>query len=358
MSFTHLIGWAVVNALARAPAMNSTFRVIDGKPHMLRHDHVNLGLAVDHTRPDGSRTLLVPNIKSAETLGFAQFVAAYEELIRRVRAERLSPDDFAGTTVTITNPGTVGTVQSMPRLMAGQGAIVGIGAIDFPAEFQGADPEPLAQLGVGKVVTLTSTYDHRVIQGAESGEFLGQVHRLLLGEEGFYDGVFSSMVVPYVPARWRQDLNPAYDPSEVIEKNGRVWRLMNMYRVRGHLIADLDPLKSKPPRMHPELDPATYGLTIWDLDRTFPSGGLAGKRALPLGEILAILRDAYCRTASVEYMHIQEPDQKDWIQGSVEPRDEGPTPADQRRILECLNAAEAFERFLHTKYLGHKRFSL
>ncbi|MGH2705414.1 MAG: multifunctional oxoglutarate decarboxylase/oxoglutarate dehydrogenase thiamine pyrophosphate-binding subunit/dihydrolipoyllysine-residue succinyltransferase subunit [Actinomycetota bacterium] len=359
LSFTHLIGWAVVRALASSPAMRSSYAVLDGKPHVVRHEHVNLGLAVDHTRADGSRVLLVPNVKGADTLGFGQFLLAYEEAIRKVDANALAPDDLLETTATITNPGTLGTVQSVPRLMAGQSVIVGIGAIDYPAEFQGADPHTLGEFGVGKILTLTSTYDHRVIQGAESGEFLGRVHRLLIGEEGFYDDVFREMKVPYVPVRWRRDVNPSpYDTLEAAEKQGRVMRLMNMYRVRGHLIADLDPLAAKPPQMHPELDPSSYGLTIWDLDRRFPTGGLAGNRTLSLGEILAILRDAYCRTSSIEYMHIQEPDQKYWIRERVEGVSAVLSLEDQRQILHKLVEAEALERFLHQKYVGHKRFSL
>ncbi|MBI4261273.1 MAG: multifunctional oxoglutarate decarboxylase/oxoglutarate dehydrogenase thiamine pyrophosphate-binding subunit/dihydrolipoyllysine-residue succinyltransferase subunit [Actinobacteria bacterium] len=359
VSFTHLIGFAIARAMAAMPGMNVSFgEAEDGSPQVVRHPHVNLGLAVDVKRKDGSRTLLVPNIKEAETLDFRAFLEAYEALIRKVDAGKLSPDDFAGTTVTITNPGTIGTVQSVPRLMAGQAAIFGVGAIAYPAEYQGADPESLAEVGVGKVLTLTSTYDHRVIQGAESGEFLGRVHRLLLGEEGFYDDVFASIGVPYVPVQWHLDENPRPGSLEAVEKQAAVLRLIRQYRVRGHLIADLDPLDMKPIEMHPELDPATYGLTIWDLDRRFATDGLAGERELTLGQILAVLRDAYCRTATVEYMHIQEPDQKLWIQERVEGATASLPPEDQRHILSRLNEAEALETFLHRRYIGHKRFSL
>jgi len=358
VSFTHLIGWAVVQALAKVPAMNSTFRLVDGKPAVVRHPRLNLGLAIDIRRKDGSRTLLVPNIKEADNYDFAGFFSAYEDLIRRAHSGQLSPDDFSGTTITITNPGTVGTVQSVPRLMAGQAAIIGVGVIDYPAEYQGADPETLAEIGVSKVLTLTSTYDHRVIQGAESGEFLGHIQRLLLGEEEFYDEVFRSMHVPYVPARWHQDVNPAHDSKEAIQKHARVLQLINMYRVRGHLIADLDPLESDPPTMHSELDPNSFGLSIWDLDRKFATGGLAGKDELTLGEILGILRDAYCRTSSVEYMHISDPEQKHWIQERVEGVSTDLEKESKLHILQKLNEADAFETFLHRKYVGHKRFSL
>ncbi len=358
VSFTHLIGWAVARALADVPAMNSVYKAIDGKPHMLRSPHVNLGLAVDVRKADGTRALMVPNIRGAESLDFAEFFAAYEDLIRKVTARSLRPDDFAGTTVTITNPGTIGTMASVPRLMAGQAAIIGVGAIDYPAEFAGADEGALAELGVGKVLTLTSTYDHRVIQGAESGEFLRRVQGFLVGDNGFYEDVFRSMGAPYVPVAWRRDVNPPADSLEARAKHGRVRSLINMYRVRGHLMADLDPLAAKPPEMHPELDPATYGFTIWDLDRRFLAAGLAGKDELTLNEILTILLDAYCRRSSPEYMHTQEPAQKQWIQEHVEGVNPVPDPGDMRHILEELSEAEAFERFMHTKYVGHKRFSL
>ncbi|HLF41223.1 MAG TPA: 2-oxo acid dehydrogenase subunit E2, partial [Acidimicrobiia bacterium] len=237
VSFTHLIGYAVLRALEHMPVMNSAYSLVDGKPGVIRFPHVNLGLAVDLTKADGSHSLVVPNIKEAETLDFAGYLATYEDLIRRVRANKIAPGDFAGTTLTITNPGTIGTVHSVPRLMPGQGAIIGVGAIDYPAEYQGADPRTIARLGVGKVVTLTSTYDHRIIQGAESGEFLRRVHQLLLGEDGFYEEMFRSLGVPYEPVRWRVDENPDDHSEDEVDKQARVLQLINIYRVRGHLIA-------------------------------------------------------------------------------------------------------------------------
>ncbi|MBA3653409.1 MAG: multifunctional oxoglutarate decarboxylase/oxoglutarate dehydrogenase thiamine pyrophosphate-binding subunit/dihydrolipoyllysine-residue succinyltransferase subunit [Actinobacteria bacterium] len=357
VSFTHLIGYAIVRALRAVPALNSSF-VPGDKPSVIHHDHVGLGLAVDVEKSDGSRTLLVPCIKNADTLDFRQFWGAYEDLIRKVRQNKIGVDDFAGVTVTLTNPGTIGTVHSVPRLMPGQGAIIGAGALDYPAEYQAADARMLAQIGVSKVMTLTSTYDHRIIQGAESGLFLKHVHNLLLGEDGFYDDVFHAMGVPYEPVRWRRDVNALDEQKAHLAKQVHVQTLINMYRVRGHLIADLDPLRWKEPHMHAELDPATYGLTIWDLDREFFTDGLAGREFMKLGDILGLLRDAYCRTVGVEYMHIQEPDQKRWIQEHVEGVGTELTKDEQRYILTRLNAAEAFERFLHTKYVGHKRFGL
>src|SRR5512132_108984 len=345
VSFTHLISYAVLKALARVPAMNASFEVVDGQPNVVRHDHVNLGLAVDVEKSDGTRTLLVPNVKGADILDFKAFHAAYEEAIGKVRSDQLSPDDFAGTTGTITNPGTIGTMHSVPRLMTDQGFIIGVGAIGFPAEFEGADQRTIAQLGVSKTITLTSTYDHRVIQGAESGRFLAVVHDLLLGSDEFYDDIFQSFAVPYEPARWSVDVSPRRAGGEPataasIDKAVGVQQLINMYRVRGHLIANLDPLGAKEPQTHPELDINHYDLTIWDLDREFPTGGLASKPTMKLRDILGVLRDAYARTIGVEYMHIQEPDQKAWIQEHVEGVSWEPSREMKGRILERLVVAE------------------
>ncbi len=360
VSFTHLIGYAVVRAIADdVRVMNSTFvEGPDGKPRVVHHEHVNLGLAVDVEKSDGSHTLVVPVVKSADEMSFAEFVAAYEDLIRKVRTNKLGPDDYKGATITLTNPGTIGTVQSVPRLMPGQGVIVGVGAIDFPAEYQAADERTLADLGVSKVVTLTSTYDHRIIQGAESGLFLKRVHELLMGEGGFYDASFTSLGVPYEAVRWRRDVNPADHDDARLHKQMVIATLIRVYRVRGHLIADLDPLKWTPPRMEPELDPATYGLTIWDLEREFLTGGLGGAEQLELGEILRILRDAYCRTIGIEYMHIQDTAEQKWIQQQVEGVRFALSHDEQLHLLSRLNAAEAFEKFLATKYVGQKRFGL
>ncbi|MGH9091384.1 MAG: multifunctional oxoglutarate decarboxylase/oxoglutarate dehydrogenase thiamine pyrophosphate-binding subunit/dihydrolipoyllysine-residue succinyltransferase subunit, partial [Acidimicrobiales bacterium] len=365
VSFTHLIGYAVVRALGVVPALNASYAppVEGGRgPGVVRHAHVGLGLAVDLERPDGSRTLMVPCIRDADTLDFRSFVVAYEDLVRKVHAGRAAPDDFAGTTVTLTNPGTLGTVQSVPRLMPGQGAIVGVGALGYPPGYEATDPRVLAELGIGKVVTLTSTYDHRVIQGAESGLFLAHVAECLMGGHRFYDDVFKAMGVPYEAVRWQADSRaedgPAGDGHGRLVKQVHVQALINMYRVRGHLIAHLDPLDAEPPHIHPELDPLTYGLTIWDLPRRFVTDGLAGRDVATLDEILHLLRDAYCRTLGVEYMHIQDPEQKRWVQQHVEGVPTVVTPEEQRHVLERLNAAEVFERFLHTRYVGQKRFGL
>ena len=361
VSFTHLIGYAVVQGLRQVPALNASFVAdVDGKgtAGVDRHPHVGLGLAVDVAKADGSRTLLVPVIRDADTLDFRSFVLAYEDLIRKIHTNKLSPDDFAGATVTLTNPGTLGTVQSVPRLMSGQGAIIGVGSLGYPAEYQGTDRRNLAGLGVGPVVTLTSTYDHRIIQGAESGLFLAHVAQCLLGEHGFYDEVFASLDVPAVPVRWQPDVNALDDERQRLAKQVRVQSLVNMYRVRGHLIADLDPLAQEPPPLHPELDPATYGLTVWDRDREWVVDGVAGRDSMTLGEALDVLQDAYCRSLAIEFMHMQDPVQKRWIQEHVEGVPSTLDPEEQHHILDRLNAAEAFERFLHTRYVGQKRFGL
>ncbi|MCY3577112.1 MAG: multifunctional oxoglutarate decarboxylase/oxoglutarate dehydrogenase thiamine pyrophosphate-binding subunit/dihydrolipoyllysine-residue succinyltransferase subunit [bacterium] len=365
VSYTHLIAYAVVQAIARhMPVMNSTFIDTDNGPRVVRHPHIGLGIAVDVEKTDGSRTLLVPCIPKADTLDFPTFVELYDTMIRKVRSNDLSPDDFVGVTVSITNPGTLGTVQSVPRLMPGQGVIVGVGTIDYPTAYQAADSRTLADLGVSKVITLSSTYDHRIIQGAESGMFLGAVHELLLGKHNFYEDIFRAVGVPYEAVRWRPDILPLDREQAVITKQVQVNALINMHRVRGHLIADLDPLSASEPEMHSELDPATYGLTIWDLDREFLTTGLGGIELgqpdgkMPLGEILHVLRNAYCRTVGVEYMHIQDPDEKLWIQEHVEGTGP-PVGLDEKlHFLDRLNAAEALERFLDTKYVGQKRFGI
>jgi 2-oxoglutarate dehydrogenase E1 component len=355
VSFTHLIGFAVVKALAAMPEMNYGFVEQDGKPAVRKPEHVNFGLAIDVQKPDGSRTLLVPSIKGAEAMDFAGFWAAYEDVVRRARNNNLTADDFAGTTISLTNPGTIGTVHSVPRLMAGQGTIIGVGAMEYPAEYQGAAPETLARLAVSKVMTLTSTYDHRIIQGAQSGDFLRRVHGLLLGEDGFYDEVFRALRIPYEPIRWVRDISASHEDD--VAKQARVQELIHAYRVRGHLMADTDPLEFRQ-RSHPDLDVVTHGLTLWDLDREFATGGFGGTPMASLREILGVLRESYCRRIGIEYMHIQDPEERHWIQERVEVGFPKPDREDQLTILRRLNAAEAFETFLQTKYVGQKRFSL
>jgi 2-oxoglutarate dehydrogenase E1 component len=355
VSFTHLIAWAVVNALQAMPEMNASYAEIDGKPVIAKPDHVNLGLAIDIAKPDGTRQLLVPAVKAAESMDFTGFWSAYEDVVRRARTGKLGVDDFAGTTISLTNPGTIGTVHSVPRLMPGQGAIIGVGSLEYPAEYQGASPETLARLAVSKTLTLTSTYDHRIIQGAQSGEFLKRIHQLMLGEDDFYDEVFAALRIPYEPIRWVSDITASHEDD--INKTARVQELIHAYRVRGHLMADTDPLEYEQ-RRHPDLDLVNHGLTLWDLDREFATGGFGGQPLMSLRDVLGVLRDSYARTIGIEYMHIQDPEQREWIQARFERAHERPSPSEQLHILHRLNAAEAFEAFLQTKYVGQKRFSL
>jgi 2-oxoglutarate decarboxylase len=355
VSFTHLIGFAAVWATRDNPAMNAAFTTVDGKPGIIERNAVNLGIAIDLAKEDGSRQLLVPNIKDAQDMDFAAFWAMYEEIVRRARTGKLTIDDFAGTTMSLTNPGTIGTVHSVPRLMSGQGCILGVGAMDYPAEWRGASPESIARNAISKVLTLTSTYDHRIIQGAQSGEFLRRIEQLLLGEDGFYQEIFRSLRIPYEPIRWAHDISASHDTD--LDKTVRVQEVIHAYRVRGHLMADTDPLEYQQ-RMHPDLDVLSHGLTLWDLDREFATGGFAGRDLMKLREILGVLRDSYTRTIGIEYMHIQDPAQRHWIQHRVEIAHPRHDRDEQLRILRKLNEAEALETFLQTKYVGQKRFSL
>ncbi|MGX1492541.1 2-oxoglutarate decarboxylase [Streptomyces tendae] len=355
ISFTHLIGYAMVQAIKAMPSMNYSFGEKDGKPTLVKPAHVNLGLAIDLVKPNGDRQLVVAAIKKAETLNFFEFWQAYEDIVRRARDGKLTMDDFSGVTVSLTNPGGLGTVHSVPRLMPGQSVIMGVGSMDYPAEFQGTSQDTLNKLGISKVMTLTSTYDHRVIQGAASGEFLRQVANLLLGENGFYDDIFEALRIPYEPVRWLKDIDASHDDD--VTKAARVFELIHSYRVRGHVMADTDPLEYRQ-RKHPDLDITEHGLTLWDLEREFAVGGFSGKSLMKLRDILGVLRDSYCRTTGIEFMHIQDPKQRKWIQDRIERPHSKPEREEQLRILRRLNAAEAFETFLQTKYVGQKRFSL
>ena len=356
VSFTHLIGWAVVESLSEMPSMNVSYGIDEaGKPVLNEPAHVAFGLAIDVPGADGQRRLLVPSIKQADLMDLSRFVEAYEGLVAKARQNKLELDDFRGTTVTLTNPGMIGTLHSVPRLMPGQGLIVGVGSMDYPAAFAGASPDTLARQGIGKVVTLTSTYDHRVIQGAASGEFLRLVERKLLGLDGFWSRAFESLRIPLEPVEWVRDTT--YDPELETGKPARVAELIHAFRQRGHLAADTDPLTYRL-RRHPDLDITSYGLSLWDLDRSFPTRGLGGRDRATLREILKMLHDAYCRTVGVEYMHIQDPAQRTWWQERLERDWEDIGDEERRRILTKLEQAEAFETFLQTKYVGQKRFSL
>ncbi|RYE74016.1 MAG: multifunctional oxoglutarate decarboxylase/oxoglutarate dehydrogenase thiamine pyrophosphate-binding subunit/dihydrolipoyllysine-residue succinyltransferase subunit, partial [Myxococcales bacterium] len=317
---------------------------------MVTPAHINLGLAIDQQKKDGTRQLVAPSIKACESMDFAQFWTAYEEIIRRAKDNKLTMEDYSGTTVSLTNVGGLGTNNSVPRLMAGQAAIIGVGSMDYPPEFQGASQATINRNAISRIMTMTSTYDHRVIQGAQSGEFLARVHKLLLGEEGFYDEIFRALRIPYEPIRWSADI--AADHDEDIHKQARILELIHAYRVRGHMMADTDPLEYKQ-RSHPDLEVETHSLTLWDLDREFATGSFGGERKfMQMRDILGILRDSYCRTVGIEYMHIQDPEQRRWIQSRVEIPHEKTPREEQLRILLKLNQAEAFETFLQTKFVG------
>ena len=370
VSFTHLIGWAVVKAIEEFPVLNYAYTEKDGQPFRVVHPQINLGIAVDVAGRDGARSLVVPNIKNTGSLSFAEYVAHFDDLVARARSGKLTTADFQGTTISLTNPGTVGTMSSNPRLVLGQGAIIAAGAIDYPAEYSGAAEETRALIGLSKVMSLTCTYDHRIIQGAESGAFLGKVQALLDGADGFYDEVFDHLRLPHVPVRWVKDRRPLLPGASArtaeIAKQAGIMQMINAYRVRGHLIADLDPLGAEP-AYHAELDPETYGLTIWDLDREFLTGSLSEavgdggpKPVATLREILETLRQTYCGKIGCEYMNIQVPEQKSWLQHRMEPEaNNWPLDKDTRvRILKSLIAAEEFEHFLHSRYVGQKRFAI
>ncbi|MCF4006913.1 multifunctional oxoglutarate decarboxylase/oxoglutarate dehydrogenase thiamine pyrophosphate-binding subunit/dihydrolipoyllysine-residue succinyltransferase subunit [Corynebacterium uropygiale] len=356
ISFTHIIGYALVKAVMAHPDMNLRYEVVDGKPTVVTPEHINLGLAIDLPQKDGTRALVVAAIKECEKKNFAEFVEAYEDIVARSRTGKLTLEDYQGVTISLTNPGGIGTRHSVPRLTKGQGTIIGVGSMDYPAEFAGASADRLAELGVGKLVTITSTYDHRIIQGAESGDFLRTMSQLLI-DDAFWDDIFECMHIPYTPMRWAQDL-----PNTGVDKNTRVMQLIEAYRSRGHLIADTNPLNWHQPGMpvpdHRDLDIATHGLTLWDLDRTFNVGGFCDKETMTLREVLSRLRSAYTLKVGSEYNHILDRDERLWLQDRLEAGMPKPTNAEQKYILQKLNAAEAFENFLQTKYVGQKRFSL
>jgi 2-oxoglutarate dehydrogenase E1 component len=353
VSFTHLIGYAIVQAAKQFPAMVRAFHEVDGKPHRFDPDGIHLGLAVDVEKKDGSRALVVPVIKHAEAMDFAAFHAAYESLVDRARTNRLLPDDFAGATITLTNPGTIGTVASVPRLMKGQGSIIATGAI---------------RDGIGaRIMTITSTYDHRVIQGAESGMFLRRLDALLQGEDQFYDGATASLGgegrgtadegrVPTVHAP-----SPIPRPSSLdeLKQVAAAMGLVKAHRHFGHMAARLDPLGSEPPG-DPALDPGPLGLTP-DVMARIPAEVLRiyvpGKT---LAEAYPSLHATYCGTIAYEVEHIGSHEQRLWLRQVIESglHRKPLAPADKKKLLSRITAVETLERFLHKAYLGHKRFSI
>lgn len=361
-SFTHFIAWAMLKAVGKYRQLNDAYQQADGQPVRLKRQDINLGMAIDIQKKDGTRSLLVPNLKQANRMNFRQFLDAYQDLIRRARDGKLQVSDFQGTTVSLTNPGTIGTTASSPRLMAGQGLILATGAIEYPPEYAAMTDTALSQLGISKVLTITSTYDHRIIQGAESGLFLAYIHELLLGKHDFYDEIFADLGITYRPLRWSTDANPLFSgvdrEREQIKKQVHLFEFINAYRVRGHLIADTDPLNMIPMHEHPELEIETYGLSIWDLDRIFFTNGLGGRDYATLREIWSMLIRFYCGKVGIESRHIASVEEKQWLKERIE---QDPPPLSREvkiQLLQRLIGAEQFEKFLHTKYLGQKRFSV
>lgn len=360
ISFTHIIAWAIVKALTRFPNLNSSIAIINGKPHRLIRKTVNFGIAIDLIKNDGSRMLLVPNIKDADKLDIRQFIYEYDLLISKARSNKLDLSDLTDSTVTLTNPGMIGTAYSAPRLMKGQGCIVGIGAIDYPMEFNAVRPSELSKLAISKVVTISNTYDHRIIQGAESAEFLAYIHKLLLGEENFYDQIFYSLKVPFEAFKWTNDQETVTSKKqEFAEKTAHINQMINAYRVRGHLLASTNPL-GQAVYYYPELDPSYYGFTIWDLERVFHVDDEWENNNMTLRDTLELLRDSYCGQSSIEFMHIQDYNRKNWIKKYFENfRGNYKFSKEQKiKLLKQIIKAETFENFLHTKFIGTKRFSL
>jgi len=315
VSYTHLIGWAIVKAVKSYPGLNHAYTEMNGEPFRVVREQINL----ESPSTWKERRRAQPGRSQYQERGRNRF-SAVRLLIRRPGEPRAQGQahgrGFQSTTISLTNPARR-TMGSIPRLLPGQGAIIAAGAIDYPAEYQGVAPEVRASLGISKVMTLTCTYDHRIIQGAESGMFLGKAQGLLEGAENFYEEVFAHLKMPHQPVRWAPDRQPALaglTPQRAeAAKEAAVIQLINAYRVRGHLIADLDPLGVEP-SYHPELDPATYGLTIWDLDREFLTGSFgeaigegAPQPVATLREILETLRRTYCGKVGIEYMNIQHP---------------------------------------------------
>jgi 2-oxoglutarate dehydrogenase E1 component len=364
VSFTHLLAWALVRALNKHRYMNDAYYSKDNVGYRIKRNSINIGLAIDIVKKDGSRLLLVPNVKNAEKLNFSEFIIAFDTIIHKARNNKLEVEDLQGTTVTLTNPGMIGTTTSSPRLMKGQGVIIAAGSINYPPEFQAVRPEALTTLAISKTITITSTYDHRIIQGAESAEFLNYLNKLLIGEDQFYDQIFAALRIPFEPIRWAIDNTPMnrrgkIDEEEAIEKAAHVMMMINAYRVRGHLLASVNPLGFLS-YYYPELDPAFYGFTIWDLDRVFHADDSWNNNNLPLREIIEIIRETYCSSIGIEFMHIQDPESKDWIKRKLEStRNTRNYSRDEKiKILKMLISSELFENFLHTKFVGHKRFSL
>ncbi len=352
VSFTHLIGYAIIQAAKRFPVMTHAFQEIEGKPHRVDPGSIGLGLAVDVEKKDGSRALVVPVITHAERMDFAAFHAAYETLVEKARANRLLPDDFAGGTIQLTNPGTLGTVASVPRLMKGQGSIIATGTI--------------RDIGGTKIITITSTYDHRIIQGAESGMFLRTLDSLLQGEERFYEGVGESLRAPSAVRSVPESSPPAAPVPQVevpahddLKYVAAAYALVRAHRNFGHLAAQLDPLGSAPPG-DPSLDTERLGLTPEIMARIPAEVLRIYVPGRTLAEALPHLRATYCGTIAYEVEHIGSHEERVWLRQVIESGEHRrPLSAEgKKQLLARLTAVDALERFLHKAYLGQKRFSI
>ncbi len=373
VSFTHLVAWAIVQAAKEWPVMVRTYEEREGKPFALEGEPVNLGIAVDVERKDGSHSLMVPAIKGADGLDFAAFHSYYEDLITKTRESKLSPDDFQGTNISLTNPGGIGTVASVPRLMSGQSAIIATGSIAYPPEWAHATPERIHQLGVSKTMTLTSTYDHRVIQGAESGAFLRRIEQLLQGEDGFYEALAGELGVDPAPIASAHPASASAPPlggpvpsggpgqvdEELLQAVQAATSLLKGYRTHGHLSAHLDPLGSKP-KGDPAIEPENLNLTP-DLMTRIPASilriGVPGETLL---EALPRMRDAYCGTMAYQFEHLSSHQQRIWLREMIETgaHRRPLTEDEKRRLLDRLIDVFQFERFLEKAYLGQKMFSI
>jgi 2-oxoglutarate decarboxylase len=375
LSFTHLIAWAIVRATDSMPVMANSFAEVDGKPQRVKPHAVSLGLAVDAERKDGSRSLVVPVIHNASTLGFTEFVSAYDELVAGARDNKLPADAYQGANITLTNPGGIGTVASVPRLMPGQGTIIATGAIGFPAGLAQASPARLAEIGVAKVMTMTSTYDHRVIQGAESGQFLKRIDELLQGSDRFYEDVFGALSVTLgqledldgqaavtaaepVPATTTPAATGVADEA-LMQAVQAATSVIKAHRVHGHLAAHLDPLGT-PPRGDPALEPESVNLTPELMERIPASVLRVAVPGKTFADALPHLRETYTGTIAYEVEHIAGHNRRVWLRQNIESGTyRKPLSADERRtLLDRLSQVEALENYLHKAFLGKKQFSI
>ncbi len=368
VSFTHLIAYAIARAATEEmPVMSHHFAEQDGKPVRIDDGACNLGLAVDVEKKDGTRTLMVPVIRDAGRLGFKDFLAAYNALVDKARTNSLTADDLSGANLSLTNPGGIGTIASVPRLMVGQGTIVATGSIAYPPGLAEIGP----RIGAEKVMTMTSTYDHRIIQGAESGRFLQRIESYLQGEDGFYERVFADLGVgalpelPAAPVAAPAQAPPVAAPpaaapdEEMLQAMQAATSLLKAHRTHGHLAAHLDPL-GRQPEGDPALDPEPLGLTPEAMSK-IPSHIL--RMYVPgdtLADALPHLRETYCGPIAYEIEHISSHQQRLWLRETIEDGTfRQPLSAEQQKaLLKRLTEVDALERFMHKAYLGQKQFSV